>query len=248
MQPLSGFTRTGGVAFNGLPHPGGQRETEHCLRGSGLRPEIKHGSFVCKRLLGNHGAHLTCAQRLFQRCLCAGEQRHDMPGRHYEAHQLTRGNDGDIHAVHAAPGIKRRPSRHAPVNGTGVVDALIKPGGHQPVGNAFGNGQAQVQWKTDGVGAGSLGGNLGAQPQWRELQVIGFHDGQIVADIDGMHLQPAGAIVSRGVFQPVLLRVQYRIRHHVIVGNDQPVSADREAGAVKGAGLCIAKETANLNH
>ena len=112
-----------------------------------------------------------------------------MLGRHDKAHELPAGDHGDVDAVHAAPPVQRGPARHAAVDRAGVVDALLDAVLDQPVCDTFGDGEPEVQRKTDRPGALALRGNLGAQLQGRQLEVVGRDDGEVIAHVDGEDVQ-----------------------------------------------------------
>ena len=190
-----------------------------------------------------------CAtEQLVQRLLRARQQPGNVLGRHDEADELPVGDHGDVDTVHAASRIQRRSARHAAVDRTRVVDALLDAVLDQAVRDAFGDGQAQVQRKTDRPGALPLSRNLAAQLQGRQFEVVGRDDGEVVADVDGEYVQRPAAPVARQVFQPVLPWVQHGLRHHVVVGHDPAPVIDGETAAVECARFGRVEEAADLHH
>ena len=220
----------------------------HALRARGLRQRLQDLCFVGEHLPRHAQAQLLRAQRRVERGLRARQQRRDVLRRHDEAHELPAGDHGDVDAVHAAPRVQRGPARHAAVDRAGVVDALVEAVLDQPVRDALGDGQAEVQRKADRPGAFALCGNLGPQLQGRQFEVVGRNHGEVVAHVDGEDAQGPGAPVARQVLEPVLARVQHGLRHDVIVRHDPAPVVDGEAAAVEGARRGGVEETADLHH
>ena len=171
-----------------------------------------------------------------------------MLGRHDEADELPASDQGNVDSVHAAPPVQRGPARHAAVDRAGVVDALLDAVLDQPVRDTLGDGQAEVQRESDRPGAFALCGNLGAQLQGRQLEVVGRDHGEVVAYVNGEDVQEPGAPVARQVFQTVLLRVQHGLRHDVVIRHDAAPVFDGETAPVERARVGAMEEAANLHH
>ena len=135
-----------------------------------------------------------------------------------------------------------------PLMAPGVVDALLDAVLDQAIRDTLGDGQAEVQRKTDRPGAFALFGNLAAKLQGRQFEVVGRNDGEVVAYVDGEDVQGPHAPVARQVFEPVLLRVQHGLRHDVIVRHDPAPVVDGETAPVECARFGLVEETANLHH
>ena len=171
-----------------------------------------------------------------------------MLGRHDKADELPAGDQGNIDTVHAAPPVERGPARHAAVDRAGVVDALLDAVLDQPVRDTLGDGQAKVQRETDRPGALALCGNLGAQLQGRQFEVVGRNDGEVVGYVNGEDVQEPGATVARQVFQPVLLRVQHGLRDDMVIRHDPAPVFGGETAPVERARFGALEEAANLHH
>src|SRR5204863_7495336 len=113
--------------------------------------------------------------------------------------------------------------------------------------NALGDGEADIQWETDGIGAPALDRQYSLKPEARSRVTRCAHYVKIVAHVYCEHRDVAGFAFGGAVFKPVLVRILHLLRDDMIVGHEYAVVCDRKTGTVKCLCGVRAKKTLDLD-